>query len=143
MIEQVIADDSTQIVVVDCTFTAKNDCHTHGLNWFYNGKTQRAERGLEWSVVAIVDLTQKTGYALSAQRTEAGLSAQVPAAVDESQPSKSQVDFYLGYLAYCTTYFSARIRYVVADGFYSKYKWVTGVVQLGFHAIGQAAQQCR
>jgi hypothetical protein len=25
----------------------------------------------------------------------------------------------------------------VADGFYSKYKWVTGVVQLGFHAIGK------
>jgi hypothetical protein len=25
----------------------------------------------------------------------------------------------------------------VADGFYSKYKWVTGVVQLGFDAIGK------
>lgn len=26
---------------------------------------------------------------------------------------------------------------MVADGFYSKYKWVTGVVQLGFHSIGR------
>ena len=137
VIEQVTADDSTQIVVVDCTFTEKSGRHTHGLDWFYNGKTQRAERGLEWSVVAVVDLAQKTGYALSAQQTEAGLSAQAPAAADESQPAKSRVDFYLGHLAYCTAYFPARIRYVVADGFYSKYKWVTGVVQLGFHAIGR------
>lgn len=137
LIKQVSADDSTQIVVVDCTFTEKSGRHTHGLDWFYNGKTQRAERGLEWSVVAIVDLVQKTGYALSAQQTEAGLSAQAPAAADESQPPKSRVDFYLGHLAYCTAYVPARIRYVVADGFYSKYKWVTGVVQLGFHSIGR------
>ena len=25
----------------------------------------------------------------------------------------------------------------MADGFYSQYKWVTGVVQLGLHAIGK------
>jgi hypothetical protein len=92
---------------------------------------------LEWSVVAVVDLAQKTGYALSAQQTEAGLGAQAPDPADESKPPKSRVDFYLGHLAYCTAYFPARIRYVVADGFYSKYKWVTGVVQLGFHAIGR------
>ena len=137
LIEQVSADDSSQIVVVDCTFTEKSGRHTYGLDWFYNGKTQRAERGLEWSVVAVVDLAQKTGYALSAQQTEAGLGAQAPATADESKPPKSRVDFYLGHLAYCTPYFPARIRYVVADGFYSKYKWVTGVVQLGFHAIGR------
>jgi hypothetical protein len=137
LIKQVSADDSSQIVVVDCTFTEKSGRHTYGLDWFYNGKTQRAERGLEWSVVAVVDLAQKTGYALSAQQTEAGLGAQAPASADASTPPKSRVDFYLGHLAYCTTYFPARVRYVVADGFYSKYKWVSGVVQLGFHSIGR------
>jgi len=137
LIEQVTADDSTQIAVVDCTFTEKSGRHTYGLDWFYNGKTQRAERGLEWSVVAVVDLAQKTGYALSAQQTEAGLGAQEPATADETKPPKSRVDFYLGHLAYCTAFFPTSIRYVVADGFYSKYKWVTGVVQLGFQSIGR------
>ena len=37
---------------------------------------------------------------------------------------------------YCLTPFPEWIRYVVADGFYSPYKWVTGVVQLGLHAMG-------
>ncbi len=137
LIEQVIADTSTQIAVVDCTFTEKSGRHTYGLDWFYNGKTQRAERGLEWSVVAVVDLGQKTGYALSAQQTAAGLGAQEPATADETTPPKSRVDCYLGHLAYCTAFFPAGIRYVVADGFYSKYKWVTGVVQLGFQSIGR------
>ena len=137
LIEQVTGGDSPQIAVVDCTFTEKSGRHTYGLDWFYNGKTQRAERGLEWSVVTIVDLAQKTGYALSAQQTEAGLGAQEPTPGDETTPPKSRVDFYLGHLAYCTAFFPATIRYVVADGFYSKYKWVTGVVQLGFHSIGR------
>jgi len=50
LIEQVIADESTRIAVVDCTFTEKSGRHTYGLDWFYNGKTQRPERGLEWSI---------------------------------------------------------------------------------------------
>ena len=34
-------------------------------------------------------------------------------------------------------YLPGGMSYVVADGFYSKYKWVTGVVQLGLHSIGK------
>lgn len=88
-------------------------------------------------MVAVVDLVQKTGYTLSAQQTEAGLGGQEPATANETTPPKSRVDFYLEHLAYCTAFFPARIRYVVADGFYSKYKWVSGVVQLGFQSIGR------
>jgi hypothetical protein len=139
LIEQVRGADTPLIVVVDCTFVEKSGGQTYGLDWFYNGKTQRAEPGLEWSVVAVVDLVQNTGYTLSAQQTEAGLSVPEPAPVgDEKTVSlKSRIDFYLGHLAYCLMFFPAGIRYIVADGFYSKYKWVTGVVQLGFHAIGR------
>lgn len=115
----------------------KSGRHTYGLDQFYNGKTQRPERGLELSVVAIVDLEHNTGYTLSAQQTKAGL----PRSRSSSKPANgakgNRIDFYLGHLAYCLTFFPTWIRYIVADGFYSKYKWVTGVVQLGFHAIGK------
>lgn len=63
-----------QIAVVDCTFLEKSGKHSHGLDWFYNGKTNRPERGLEWSVVGVVDVETHTAYTLSAQQTEAGLS---------------------------------------------------------------------
>jgi hypothetical protein len=137
LIEQVRRSERTQIVVVDCTFLEKSGRHTYGLAWFYNGKTQRAEKGLELSVVAIVDVEQNTGYTLSAQQTEAGLGRPAATTVETTTAQGNRIEFYLGHLAYCMMYFPVWIRYVVADGFYSKYKWVTGVVQLGFHAIGK------
>ena len=62
LIAQVRRDQSAQIAVVDCTFIEKSGRHTYGLDGFYNGKTQRAEKGLELSVIAIVDMEQNTGY---------------------------------------------------------------------------------
>ncbi|MEB3213253.1 MAG: transposase [Leptolyngbyaceae bacterium] len=137
LIEQVRSPEGVQIIVVDCTFVEKSSRHTYGLAWFYNGKTQRAEKGLELSVIGVVDLEQNTAYALSAQQTEAGLSTQTPSAEADPSPQGNRIDFYLGHLALCIPYFPQGIRYIVADGFYSKYKWVTGVVKLGFHAIGK------
>ncbi len=137
LIEQVRRAESAQIAVVDCTFLEKSGRHTYGLDWFYNGKTQRAEKGLELSVVAIVDIEQNTGYTLSAQQTEAALSDAAKPTGDSTAAPGNRMEFYLGHLADCMMYFPAWIRYVVADGCYSKYKWVTGVVQLGFHAIGK------
>lgn len=137
LIEQVRQEERAQIAVVDCTFLEKSGHHTYGLDWFYNGKTQRAEQGLELSVVAIVDIEQNTGYTLSAQQTEAGLSTQSKTSTESNPPKGNRIDFYLGHLAYCRLYFPQWIRYVVADGFYSKYKWVSGVVALGLHSIGK------
>jgi hypothetical protein len=51
-------------------FHEKSGRCTPDLDWFYNGKTQQVEKGLEWSVLAIVDLQQRTAYALSAQQTD-------------------------------------------------------------------------
>ena len=115
LIEQVRREQRAQIAVVDCTFLEKSGRHTDGLDWFYNGKTQRAEKGLELSVVAIVDVAQNTGYTLSAQQTAAGLSHAVDAA-EESAAKGNRIEFYLGHLAYCTLYFPMWIRDIVADG---------------------------
>ena len=137
LIEQLSNPSNHQLAVVDCNFIEKSGKHTHGLDWFYNGKTQRAERGLEWSVVAIVDLEQNTGYTLSAQQTEAGLSKQAQTQSESDPPQKTRVDFYLGHLGYCRDYFPSQVRYVVGDAYYSKYKWVEGVVQLDLDVIGK------
>ena len=153
----------TRIAAVDCTFVRKSGRHTEGLDSFYNGTTGKAQRGLEWSVVAVIDVEQGTGYALSAQQTQAGLSvkaqakkAKLPPDIEKHNETdaktipevisvkKSQelayinrMDFYLGHLAECQSYLPKDIRYVAADAFYSKFKWVNGIVGLGLHAIGK------
>ena len=91
-------------------------------------------------MVAVVDLEQNTAYALSAQQTEAGLSERAKAAAMEKPVCRNRVDFYLGHLAHCQTYVPKRVEYVVADSFYSKRKWVDGVVKLGWNSIGKLRQ---
>jgi hypothetical protein len=136
-----------RIGAVDCTFVSKSGRHTEGLDLFYNGTKGKAERGLEWSVVAVIDVDQGTGYTLSSQQTETGLSVKEQAkkaaqgtetqATPNTPQSTSRMDFYLGHLAECQSYFPQDIRYIVADALYSKYKWVNGVVNLGLQAIGK------
>ena len=97
LIEQSRTAAGTQIVAVDCTFVAKSGRQTYGLDWFYNGKTQRAERGLEFSVVGIVDLEQNTAYTLSAQQTASGLNSTASeASADSSVAQGNRLDFILG-----------------------------------------------
>lgn len=107
--------------MVDATFHEKSGRHTPNQDRFYNGKSGQVETGLEWSVVAVVDVEQNTAYALSAKLTEAGLSDRRDVAADEieHQVCRNRVDFYLGHLAYCQTYVPKRVEYVVADSFYS------------------------
>lgn len=134
------SEDGVQLLVVDATFNEKSGRHTPNLDRFYNGKSGQVEKGLEWSVVALVDLQQNTAYALSAQQTEAGLSERAKAAALENKVCGNRVDFYLGHLAHCQTYVPERVQYVVADSFYSKRKWVDGVVKLGWNSIGKLRQ---
>jgi Transposase DDE domain len=153
----------TRIAAVDCTFVGKSGRRTEGLDLFYNGSTGKSERGLEWSVLAVIDVDQGTGYTLSTQQTEAGLSikaqakkvkaqtdmeertehdpktlpAKQPLKKTQGLPRTNRMDFYLGHLAECQSYLPQDIRYVAADAFYSKFKWVNGIVGLGLHAIGK------
>ena len=131
LIAQASHPEHTLILAVDCTFLEKSGRHTYGIDCFYNGKTQRSEKGLEFSLLSVINLEQNTAYALSAQQTDPGLAQSSPG------EGKSRIDFYLGHLAYILTSLSTNIRYLVGDGFYSKYKWVEGVVQLGLHYVGK------
>jgi len=40
-------------------------------------------------------------------------------------------------LSALTSYLPEDIRYIATDAFYSKFKWVNGIVGLGLHAIGK------
>jgi hypothetical protein len=120
-----IAPSRRKVAATPTAWTGSTTAKPNGQNGDWNGR---------WSRSLIWRRKRAMRYRLNKPKR---LGAQAPDPADESKPPKSRVDFYLGHLAYCTAYFPARIRYVVADGFYSKYKWVTGVVQLGFHAIGR------
>ena len=71
MITVAIAATTPVIGVMDASFCRKSGKHTYGLDWFYNGSASRTQRGLEISVIAVVDVAQQRAYTLSVQQTPA------------------------------------------------------------------------
>ncbi len=57
------------VATLDCSFINKSDDKTYGLGKYWNGKQGKAERGLEISTLAIVDVDYKTAYHVPTQQT--------------------------------------------------------------------------
>lgn len=135
LIETAIAAERFQVAAIDASFIPKSGKHTPGLDWFYNGKASRAERGLEISTIAVVDVAAALGYALSVQQTPA--SEPVTTKTPASEPPLTRVDHYLAHLRATRTSLPASVRHLVGDGDYSTYKWVKGVTALKLEVIGK------
>jgi len=127
LIERAIPANSRQIIAIDCSFIPKSGKATYGIEHFYNGSAGRAEKGLEISVLAIVDVDAKQGYTLSVQQTPP----------TNPVPETTRIDRYLEHLQATYPYLPKLARYVVSDGFYSKIKWVNGVTDLNLDVISK------
>jgi hypothetical protein len=122
----VINSDDELIAATDCSFIPKNGNHTYGIGKFYNGVRGKAEKGLEISTIALVNVTENTAYAISTQQTPA-------TNVDD----ETRVDFYLTQLKQIRNALPPQVRRLVADGYYSKKKHIDGVTALGLQQIGK------
>jgi len=125
LIGQAIPATARQVIAIDCSFIPKSGKATYGVEYFYNGTAGKAEKGLEISLLAIVDVDTKQGYALSVQQTQ------------PATEGKTRIDYYLAQLQATYPYLPASARYVVCDGFYSKIKWVDGVTDLKLDVISK------
>jgi len=127
VIEQAVVKTARQIIAIDCSFLPKSGKATYGIEYFWNGGAGKAEKGLEISVLSIIDVDQKQGYTLSVQQT--------PQA--QAETKKTRIDSYLEHLQATYPYLPKSAHYVVNDGFYSKVKWVDGVIALNLDVIGK------
>ncbi|MBC6436060.1 hypothetical protein FM036_44315 [Nostoc sp. HG1] len=100
---------------------------TFGLDLFYNGSHSRVERGLEVSLVAVVDVETEMGYALVAEQTfDQGFC-----------PDLTRMDYYLHHLEIAQPQLPPQIRYLAVDGAYAKEPFVTEVVTLNLNVISK------
>jgi DDE superfamily endonuclease len=58
-----------QIAAIDCSFIGKSGKQTWGLDNFYNGSISKSQKGLEISVISVVDVSAHQGYTLSVKQT--------------------------------------------------------------------------
>lgn len=128
------ASSSPKIAVLDASFVHKSGKKTYGLSYFFNSCAGRAERGLEISTVALVDLAQNSAYAISTLQTEV-CAAGLPATTTGAE--ETRVDFYLHHFAAVRPNFPAEVKYAVFDGYFAKQKFVDGIRALDLHVCGK------
>ncbi len=106
------------ILAGDATFVPKSGKHTYGLGRFWNGCASRSERGLEVSVLALIN-PQGQAMALTAQQT--------PALTTDA----SRQQFYLAQLKASQSAWPEGLSYAVFDGLYTTHNFVAGICQTG------------
>jgi len=114
----------------DASFIPKSGKHTFGLDKFWNGSHSRVEKGLELSLIAVLD-HNAAAFALSAAQTPPNLARK------KGESGNTRIDFYLEHLQATVTALPKSVKYGIFDGFYAKQKFVQGVCQLGFHLISR------
>jgi hypothetical protein len=111
------------------SFIPKSGKQTFGLGHFFNGCTSRAERGLEMSTLAVVDVTRRCALTLAVAQTPPGEQA------TKAEPDDTRVDFYTQQLHEHRPRLPPSITYHCVDGYYAKKKYIDEVVSLDLHAI--------
>jgi hypothetical protein len=113
----------------DASFLPKSGKQTFGLGHFFNGCASRAERGLEISTLAVVDVTRRCAFTLAV--------AQTPPREDatKAEQEETRVDFYKQQLRAHRHRLPPSITYHCVDGYYAKKKYIDAVASLDLHAI--------
>jgi len=119
----------TVIGALDCSYVPKSGKHTYGLDRFWSGVAGRAKRGLEVSLLSLIDSLTGAAWNLYAEQTPSGLS-QAEGSVDEY----TRLDYYLTHWRGCLSKLKA-VKYFVADGFYAKIKVFEAFQEAGKHLI--------
>jgi hypothetical protein len=147
-----------QIAAIDCSFIRKSGKQTWGVDNFYNGSISKSQKGLEISVISVVDVSAHQAYTLCVKQTATTERKPIPDAkptVKKKRKSKSKakakaktktktelmiserVKGYLEQLKTAHAHLPTAVKYLAADSFYSKKSVVDGVVALDLHLVSK------
>jgi hypothetical protein len=127
-----LPNTTTKVAAIDCTFGEKSGTQTYGLDMFYHGSHDRAERGLEFSELAVVDVDYGTAYHLSMEQTPDTATLQKTLGTE-----KTRIDWYLSHLWRDGPLLPPEIKHLIADGYYAKVKFVDSVCEFGLHLVSK------
>jgi Transposase DDE domain len=122
---------SELISVQDASFIPTSGKQTFGLGNFCNGCANRAERGLEISTLAVVEVTRRCAFTLAVAQTPPGAQGARSAPEEE----ESRMDFYKPQLHDQRQRLPKGIRSHCVDGDFAKKKYLAEVVALQLHPI--------
>jgi hypothetical protein len=107
----------------------KSGQQTCGLGHFFNGCAQRAERGLESSTLAVVEVTRRCAFTRAVAQTPPGEEAA------KAEREETRVDFYTQPRREHRHRLPPGVTDQCVDGYYAKKTYMDEVVSLDLHAI--------
>jgi hypothetical protein len=134
-INELIVNQSECLIeafAMDASFIKKSGKKTFGLDKFWNGCHGRAEKGLEASIISLIDSKQNASFAWSARQT-----APEPETNESGKTGCSRIDFYGEQLEKTASSILKYTRQGVFDGYYAKRKFIDKTVDLGFEVISR------
>ena len=111
------------VAAVDCSYIPKAGKATYGLDKFFSGAAGRAKRGLEISLLCLINTLSGQAWSLHVSQTPSGLSTKQ----DDDQPNR--VDHYMKQLLGARKCLEA-VTYILGDGFYAKTKVFDTIVDV-------------
>jgi DDE superfamily endonuclease len=122
---------SELISVQDTSFIPKSGKQTFGLGHFFNGCPNRAERGLEISTLAVVEVTRRCAFTLAVAQTPPGDDEATSAQAED----ETRIDFYKQQLRDQRHRLPQSVTYHCVDGYFAKKKYIDTVVDLQLHPV--------
>jgi len=120
---------------MDASFIKKSGKETFGLDKFWNGCLGKAEKGLEASIISLVDVNQNASFVLTVDQTEPQLANK-----ETTAQRKTRTDFYAEQLERNAETILKYTNIGIFDGFYAKQKFVKKTVKLGITMISRLRQ---
>lgn len=118
------------VAAIDCSYISKSGKKTYGIDKFWSGVANRTKKGLEISLVSLIEIDTGQAWSLDVRQTPPGLSTK------EEMGDYTRVDFYLEQLVECFIQLPD-IQYYMGDGAYAKKKVLDTVIEHGKHFIGK------
>ena len=140
-IEQVLIGKKRKLAVAfDPFFVPKSGDNTYGKGKFWSGGSGRVEPGLEASLLSVVDLEDKTAYALHAKQTPNSKELKRMSAGDTEI---TRIDWFLQYICSMISMFPLGVKHILVDAYFFKEKFVSGIHNAGLHVIGKMRRDAR
>jgi len=131
LMRQRFGESTRKAIAIDASYISKSGKKTPYIGKFWSGCASAMKRGLEILGIGIVDIDSRDCMMLCAEQTPD------KAYLEKQGEEYNLVDWYLDVLRKYRDKLLDITRYIVADAWFSKAKFVNEACLLGFHVISR------
>ena len=125
-------------IAIDPCYISKSGKKTPGIDWFWSGCAAAMKKGLEILGISIVDADSKDAVFLKAEQTFTDkVRGRKPKCTEGMDNPDSLTGWYLRMLTRNCDKLKSICKLLVADAYFSKESFVTGVKALGFDLVSR------